>query len=59
MNLILKAVLKPVSAGMFWSWLPGTIARLAFGYAGDTAVLEAWIGPIFGMSGWFYIQRSS
>ena len=36
---------------------PGTFAIVAFGYAGDTGVLEAWIGLIFGMSGWFYIRK--
>ena len=30
---------------------------LAFGYAGETGVLEAWIGLIFGMGGWFYILK--
>ena len=43
-NLILKAARKPVSAGRFWRLLLGTVAMLAFGYAGDTGVLEAWIG---------------
>ena len=47
-NLILKAARKPVSAGMFWRLLLGTVAMLAFGYAGETDVLEAWIGLIFG-----------
>ena len=56
-GIFLKAARKPVSAGMFWRLLPGTIAILAFGYAGDTGVLEAWIGLIFGMSGWFYIRK--
>ena len=56
-NLILKAARKPVSAGMFWRLLLGTVAMLAFGYAGETGVLEAWIGFIFGMSGWFYILK--
>ena len=43
-NLILKAAEKPVSAGMFWRMLLGAIANLAFGYAGETGVLEARIG---------------
>ena len=50
-NLILKAARKPVSACMFWRLSLGTIALLAFGYAGETGVLEALIGFIFGMSG--------
>ena len=28
---------------------------LAFGYAGETGLLEAWIGFFFGMCGWGYI----
>ena len=34
-----------------------TIATLAFGYAGETGVLEARIGFIFGMGGWFCILK--
>jgi len=56
-NLILKAARKPVSAGMFWRLLLGTCAMLAFGYAGETGALEAWIGFILGMCGWFYILK--
>ena len=56
-NLILKAARKPVSAGMFWRLLLGTIATLAFGYAGETGVLEAWIGFSFGMGSWFCILK--
>ena len=41
-NLILKAAGKPVSAGMFWRLLLGTVAMLAFGYAGETSLLPAW-----------------
>ena len=50
-NLLLKAARKPVSAGMFGRLLLGTITKLAFGYAGETGVLEAQIGFIFGMGG--------
>ena len=50
-NLVLKAARMPVSASMFWRLLLRTIAMLAFGYAGETGVLEAGIGFIFGMSG--------
>ena len=34
-----------------------TIATLAFGYAGETGVLEARIGFIFGMGDWFCILK--
>ena len=30
---------------------------LAFGYAGKTVALEAWIGFIIGMGGWFHILK--
>ena len=30
------------------------VALLAFGQAGETDVLEAWIDSIFVMGGWFY-----
>jgi len=56
-NLILKAAQKPVTPGMFWRLLLGTVAMLAFGYMGETGALEAWIGFIFGMLGWFYILK--
>ena len=38
--------------------LLGTIATVAFGYAGETGVLEARIGFIFGMGGWLRPCRS-
>ena len=56
-NLLLKAVRKPVSAGTFWRLLLGAIAKLAFGYAGETGVLEAWISFSFGMGSWFCILK--
>merc|ERR1712157_413930 len=56
-NLILKAAGKPTSAAMFWKLLGGTVAMLAFGYMGETGALEAWIGFIFGLFGWFYILK--
>ena len=38
-----------------WKLLLGTVVMLAFGYAGETNLLEAWIGFFFGMCGWGYI----
>merc|ERR1711963_217965 len=35
-NLILKAAGKPVSGGMFWRLLVGTVIMLMFGYLGET-----------------------
>merc|ERR1712061_938518 len=50
-NLILKAAGKPVSAGMFWRLLVGTVAMLAFGYMGENHILPAW--PAFAAGfGW-------
>merc|ERR1712029_1051535 len=54
-NLILKAARKPVTSGMFWRLLLGTCAMLAFGYAGETGAMEAWMGYIFGLAGRAYI----
>jgi len=54
-NLILKAAGKDTSAGMFWRLLIGTVCMLMFGYLGEIAVINAWIGFAFGMAGWFFI----
>merc|ERR1712107_916070 len=54
-NLILKAAVKPVGAGMFWRLLVGTVVMLAFGYAGETGVLPALVGFVIGMAGWGFI----
>jgi len=54
-NLILKAAGKPVTGGMFWRLLIGTIMMLGFGFAGETGGINAWVGFVFGMAGWAYI----
>ena len=54
-NLILKAAGKETSAAMFWKLLIGTVMMLAFGYLGETAVINPWIGFAFGMAGWGFI----
>jgi len=54
-NLILKAAGKDTSAAMFWKLLLGTVTMLCFGYLGEIEVLNAWIGFIGGMLGWFFI----
>ena len=41
-DLIFKAAQKPVSSKCFWKLFLGTEVMLAFGYAGETGVLEAW-----------------
>merc|ERR1712149_94246 len=43
-NLILKAAGKPTSAAMFWKLLIGTVMMLCFGYLGETAVINPWVG---------------
>merc|ERR1711977_646539 len=54
-NLILKAAGKPVSGGMFWRLLVGTVIMLFFGYLGETFLLPAWPAFILGVLGWFFI----
>merc|ERR1712232_821878 len=53
--LILSAVQPNLGAGMFWRLLIGTILMLAFGYMGESAVLNAWIGFVVGLAGWAFI----
>merc|ERR1719214_141544 len=40
---------------MFWRLLLGTVAMLAFGYAGEAGFLPAIVGFVFSMAGWMYI----
>merc|ERR1712048_1500819 len=54
-NLILKAAKAPISAMGFWKLLIGTVAMLAFGYAGETGLLNAYVGFACGMAGWAFI----
>merc|ERR1712113_1355752 len=38
------------------SWLlVGTVAMLAFGYAGETKALDPWLGFALGLAGWAFI----
>jgi hypothetical protein len=43
-NLISTAAGKPVGSIMFWRSLDGTVAILAFGYAGEVGAINVWIG---------------
>merc|ERR1712050_520734 len=43
------------SNGMFFRLLLGTVAMLAFGYAGEASFLPAIVGFIGGMCGWAFI----
>jgi len=53
--LILSAVQKNISVGMFWRLLVGTVVMLAAGYMGEAGFVNAWIGFIVGMAGWGFI----
>merc|ERR1712085_124944 len=54
-NLILQAAKAPISSSGFWRLLIGTVTILAFGYAGESGAMNAWIGFFFGMCGWGFI----
>merc|ERR1711907_717222 len=54
-NLILKAAKAPISPMGFWKLLIGTVLMLAFGYAGESGAINAWIGWALGMCGWGFI----
>merc|ERR1712100_286250 len=53
--LILSAVQPNIGVGMFWRLLLGTVAMLAFGYAGEAGMINAWVGFALGMAGWGFI----
>ena len=40
---------------MFWRLMIGTVAMLAFGYAGESRTMDPVAGFAAGMAGWFYI----
>jgi len=52
--LILSAV-QSVTQGMFFRLLLGTVAMLAFGYAGEAQFVPAIVGFVLGMAGWAFI----
>merc|ERR1712226_977888 len=54
-NLILKAANAPIGPAGFWRLLVGTVAMLAFGYAGETKSINPWMGFAFGLGGWAFI----
>jgi len=54
-NLILKAAKAPIGPAGFWKLLIGTVLMLAFGYAGESGAMNAWIGFALGMCGWAFI----
>jgi bacteriorhodopsin len=52
--LILAAVGK-ANAGIFWRLLIGTVVMLLGGYLGEAGYINATLGFVIGMAGWFYI----
>merc|ERR1712224_494979 len=56
-NLILKAVKPDLGAGMFWRLMLGTVAMLAFGYAGEGGFIDPYVGFFIGCAGWGYILQ--
>merc|ERR1711913_268321 len=52
---ILKAANAPIGPAGFWKLLIGTVLMLAFGYAGESGAINAWIGFGLGMCGWGFI----
>jgi len=53
--LILSAVQPNIGSGMFWRLLIGTVFMLAAGYMGEVGFLNAVVGFVVGLCGWFYI----
>jgi len=52
---ILTAVKSDLGAGMFFRLFLGTVAMLAFGYAGEAQFVNAWAGFVLGLCGWGFI----
>jgi len=52
--LILVAVRK-ANSGIFWRLLIGSFVMLIGGYLGEAGFINALLGFIIGMAGWFYI----
>merc|ERR1712113_335684 len=50
-----KAAKAPISPAGFWKLLVGTVLMLAFGYAGESGAINAWIGFALGLCGWGFI----
>jgi len=52
--LILSAVGK-ANSGIFWRLLIGSVVMLVGGYLGEAGYINATLGFVIGMAGWFYI----
>merc|ERR1711985_182725 len=53
--LILSAVQPKISGMIVWRLLLGTVAMLAFGYAGEAQFVNPMLGFVCGMCGWAFI----
>ena len=51
---VLAAVGK-ANSGIFWRLLIGTVVMLVGGYLGEAGYINATLGFVIGMAGWFYI----
>ena len=51
---VLAAVNK-ANSGIFWRLLIGTVVMLLGGYLGEAGYINATLGFVIGMAGWFYI----
>ena len=51
---VLAAVGK-ANSGVFWRLMIGTIVMLVGGYLGEAGYINATLGFVIGMAGWFYI----
>lgn len=40
---------------MFWRLLIGTVVMLAFDYAGEAGIYNAWVGFFLAMAEWLFI----
>jgi bacteriorhodopsin len=49
------AAVRKISGGIFWRLLIGTLIMLVGGYLGEAGYINALLGFIIGMAGWFYI----
>ena len=52
---LILAAIGLASAGMFWRLLIGTMIMLVAGFMGEAGYIDATVGFVIGMLGWFYI----
>ena len=52
---LILAAIGLASAGMFWRLLIGTMIMLVAGFMGEAGYIDATVGFVIGILGWFYI----